>query len=1082
MRKREFAKLQAISFLPLLLSLMLILSSIAYAFPEKVQNKSMGTPILSSQKVTVLIELKDPSTIALQTQTPFSIHHPMTIQHQETLQSRQEEVLKQISLQNIPFKPIGSLKHTFNGLIVEVAEYHLPLISTLPTVKKCMILEDLFDLDRWAAGVSLHVLNPSSRNIPYTGKGTRIGIIDTGVDYLHEDFTPPGIRGENTKTVDGDDFADDIYEEDVLKEDDQDPMDDAIQHGGHGTHVAGIAGGNHPSIPEMPGIAPDASLYAYKVFSSNPKAGGAQGAHIVMAVERSIEDECTVINLSLGHRARKMSDYEDSPYITVFQRAVDAGVIVVATAGNNGSRFLEEGLDNESPMSAPGTFDSVIQVAASDDRHFRPITLQFQDSREVHINAQQSYFTPSFPEHFAMLEIVNAGYGRKEDLEGMDLTGKIALISRGPVENAITFREKNLNAKEAGAAACIIYNYDLSPFLAIMITDGDIVDPWSLELLPTLSVTSMGGQYLKEFMITGLKMELAPRAVTSIADFTSAGPSPDGLSNQFKPELCAPGTSIYSSLPSSLSKEGNKVQWGSRQGTSMAAPVVTGSIALLKEARPWLSPAQCKALLMNTAELLTNPLNGEVFSFLYQGSGQINVEAALDSPIIAMPPAFMRSFDDKEKAISLEIENFSEERVFVDLRSVIYDGGELADKISISLDKPFIELAPQSKENLQLWVQLDEELSILKKIEGVLWLDVHSSINTGGITHNLHVPFILYQAETFMEIEKAVAQVELSSEKLDINENPSLSVSFQLNTGSQVRTTDKEGKQTINVRNYASRFSIHIEDQEGNNLGTIYYSELMPIGKYHLGFNGRNILNHWFLEDGAYRMVFSLHCLLYNSDTQERKLLMLAMAEEQFELSQSPLSIPVQTLLSLPRLMENNRRYSMKLYVLDFKDIRHIQANILFPSAWQNLLLIPGEDQLDESHLWKENEDGRRVLHIEALRRQVLAKESWQALEISFTYHTEELPELPELDIQLSDEHKIPRKVLIELPKMDSYLDKMKVLDLNQDGKIDNLDAVILLQHYGLNYQDREWNPAWDLNNDWKLDLEDLKLFAYFVP
>jgi minor extracellular serine protease Vpr len=1082
MRKREFAKLQAISFLPLLLSLMLILSSIAYAFPEKVQNKSMGTPILSSQKVTVLIELKDPSTIALQTQTPFSIHHPMTIQHQETLQSRQEEVLKQISLQNIPFKPIGSLKHTFNGLIVEVAEYHLPLISTLPTVKKCMILEDLFDLDRWAAGVSLHVLNPSSRNIPYTGKGTRIGIIDTGVDYLHEDFTPPGIRGENTKTVDGDDFADDIYEEDVLKEDDQDPMDDAIQHGGHGTHVAGIAGGNHPSIPEMPGIAPDASLYAYKVFSSNPKAGGAQGAHIVMAVERSIEDECTVINLSLGHRARKMSDYEDSPYITVFQRAVDAGVIVVATAGNNGSRFLEEGLDNESPMSAPGTFDSVIQVAASDDRHFRPITLQFQDSREVHINAQQSYFTPSFPEHFAMLEIVNAGYGRKEDLEGMDLTGKIALISRGPVENAITFREKNLNAKEAGAAACIIYNYDLSPFLAIMITDGDIVDPWSLELLPTLSVTSMGGQYLKEFMITGLKMELAPRAVTSIADFTSAGPSPDGLSNQFKPELCAPGTSIYSSLPSSLSKEGNKVQWGSRQGTSMAAPVVTGSIALLKEARPWLSPAQCKALLMNTAELLTNPLNGEVFSFLYQGSGQINVEAALDSPIIAMPPAFMRSFDDTEKAISLEIENFSEERVFVDLRSVIYDGGELADKISISLDKPFIELAPQSKENLQLWVQLDEELSILKKIEGVLWLDVHSSINTGGITHNLHVPFILYQAETFMEIEKAVAQVELSSEKLDINENPSLSVSFQLNTGSQVRTTDKEGKQTINVRNYASRFSIHIEDQEGNNLGTIYYSELMPIGKYHLEFNGRNILNHWFLEDGAYRMVFSLHCLLYNSDTQERKLLMLAMAEEQFELSQSPLSIPVQTLLSLPRLMENNRRYSMKLYVLDFKDIRHIQANILFPSAWQNLLLIPGEDQLDESHLWKENEDGRRVLHIEALRRQVLAKESWQALEISFTYHTEELPELPELDIQLSDEHKIPRKVLIELPKMDSYLDKMKVLDLNQDGKIDNLDAVILLQHYGLNYQDREWNPAWDLNNDWKLDLEDLKLFAYFVP
>jgi len=1082
MKKFNFAKLQAKSILPVLLSIILILPSLTYAFSNNEPSSALNDAVLSSKQVFVLVELKDPGTIALQNQGTFSIHHPLTVQHQEKISTKQLQVLNELSLRDIPFKHIGSLKHTSNGLIIALGEYHLPLLSCLAGVKKYTVLNDIFELDRWAAAVSLKIMKASSRNIPWTGKGTRIGIIDTGVDYLHEDFTPPGIRGENSKTVDGDDFADDVYEEDVLISDDKDPMDDAIQHGGHGTHVAGIATGNHPSIPGMPGMAPDASLFAYKVFSSKPKAGGAQGAHIVLAVERSIEDECTVINLSLGHRARKMSEYEESPYIKVFQHAVDAGVIVVATAGNNGSRFLEEGLDNEWPMSAPGSFNSVIQVAASDDRHFSPIKLHLHDGRIIQLNAQQSYFTPPIPEHYSMLEIVDAGFGRKEDLEGMDLTGKIALISRGPIEKAITFLEKNRNAKDAGAAACIIYNYDPSPFLAIMVTDGNLIDPWSMKLIPTLSVTSMGGSYFKEFLRYGGKMEFKPRVPTSIADYTSAGPSPDALSNQFKPELCAPGTSIYSSLPSSLSKEGNKVQWGSRQGTSMAAPVVTGSIALLKEARPWLSPAQCKALLMNTAELLTNPLNGEVFSFLYQGSGQINVEAALASPIIAMPPAFMRSFDDTEKAISLEIENFSEERVFVDLRSVIYDGGELADKISISLDKPFIELAPQSKENLQLWVQLDEELSILKKIEGVLWLDVHSSINTGGITHNLHVPFILYQAETFMEIEKAVAQVELSSEKLDINENPSLSVSFQLNTGSQVRTTDKEGKQTINVRNYASRFSIHIEDQEGNNLGTIYYSELMPIGKYHLEFNGRNILNHWFLEDGAYRMVFSLHCLLYNSDTQERKLLRLAMAEEQFELSQSPLSIPVQTLLSLPRLMENNRRYSMKLYVLDFKDIRHIQANILFPSAWQNLLLIPGEDQLYESHLWKENEDGRRVLHIEALRRQVLAKESWQALEISFTYHTEELPELPELDIQLSDEHKIPRKVLIELPKMDSYLDKMKVLDLNQDGKIDNLDAVILLQHYGLNYQDREWNPAWDLNNDWKLDLEDLKLFAYFVP
>lgn len=1082
MRMRKFAKLQAISFLPLLLSLMLILSSVAYAFPDQMQSKSLEAPIFSSQKVIVLIELKDPSTISLQTQSPFSIHHPLTIQYQKTLQFKQDQVLEQISLCHIPYKTITSLKHTFNGLILEVAEYHLPFLSKLAGVKRCIVLDDIFELDRWAAAVSLHILNPPLRTIPYTGKGTRIGIIDTGVDYLHEDFSPPGIRGENTKTVDGDDFADDIYEEEVLIEDDKDPMDDAVQNGGHGTHVAGIATGNHPSIPAMPGMAPDASLYAYKVFSSNPKAGGAQGAHIVMAVERSIEDECTVINLSLGHRARKMSDYEDSPYITVFQRAVDAGVIVVATAGNNGSRFLEEALDNEWPMSAPGTFDSVIQVAASDDRHFMPIKLLFQDSREVHINAQQSYFTPSFPQHFAMLEMVDAGYGRTEDLEGIDLKGKIALISRGPIENAITFREKNLNAKEAGAVGCVIYNYDPTPFLAIMLTDGDIIDPWSLELLPTLSVTSMGGQHLKEYMKTGLNMELSPHAIASIADFTSAGPSPDGLSNQFKPELCAPGTSIYSSLPSSLGKEENKVQWGTRQGTSMAAPVVTGSIALLKEAKPWLSPEQCKALLMNTANLLSNPITGEVFSFLYQGAGQIDVEAALASPIIASPPAFMRSYEDTEKALSLSIENISEERIFVDLRNVIYDGANLSDKIILTFDKPFLEILPDSKEDLKLWIHMEDEVKIQKKIEGVLWMDVHSSNSRGSITHNLHLPFILYSPEHFLEVDKTVSQVELSTNIVDMNEPQKMNVSFQLNTGSQVRTTDKDGKQSINVRNYASRFSVHVEDEKGQMLGNIFYAELLPVGKYSFEFDGRNTMEHLFLEDGSYRMVFSIHCLLYNSDTQARKTLLLPVAQTDFDLKHSPLSRPVDSVVSIPRLMENNRRYSMKLYIMDFKELNHMEAEIVFPSQWQNLIILPNEEQLDQKYSWADLEDGRKQLKIAVLRGQGMRKDFWKALELSFTYHTEALPEMPLLTIQLSDEHQISRKIKTHFPETDSYQDHLKVLDLNHDGSINELDTQVLLSHFGGNYLDSSWNPSCDLNFDWKIDLEDIKLFAYHTP
>ncbi|MFA6963972.1 MAG: S8 family serine peptidase, partial [Patescibacteria group bacterium] len=118
-----------------------------------------------------------------------------------------------------------------------------------------------------------------------TGKGMRIAIIDTGVDYSHADLG--GCLGANCKVIGGYDFV----------SNDNDPMDDQ----GHGTHVAATAAGKGL----LNGVAPDASIIAYKVLDQN---GSGYSSAVIQAIERSADpngdgdtsDHVDVASMSLG--------------------------------------------------------------------------------------------------------------------------------------------------------------------------------------------------------------------------------------------------------------------------------------------------------------------------------------------------------------------------------------------------------------------------------------------------------------------------------------------------------------------------------------------------------------------------------------------------------------------------------------------------------------------------------------------------------------------------------------------------------------------------------------------------------------
>ncbi|KAF9200877.1 hypothetical protein BGZ59_003041, partial [Podila verticillata] len=173
-----------------------------------------------------------------------------------------------------------------------------------------------------------------------TGKGVKVGIIDTGIDYKHPAFAAKGANegcfgrfGKNCRVVKGWDFVGDDYDGTNTPKPDADPMDCQ----GHGSHVAGIVGGDARNVKTAPlppqpfvGVAPEVSLGAYRVFGCN----GSSGTDIIMAaMEMAFNDGMDLINMSLGGGAA----YKYNPEAALSDKLIARGMALAASAGNDGS-------------------------------------------------------------------------------------------------------------------------------------------------------------------------------------------------------------------------------------------------------------------------------------------------------------------------------------------------------------------------------------------------------------------------------------------------------------------------------------------------------------------------------------------------------------------------------------------------------------------------------------------------------------------------------------------------------------------------------------------------------------------------
>jgi len=211
----------------------------------------------------------------------------------------------------------------FNGISIKNISYefiqrikNLPYVKTvIPNYKISVTLDESTPLinadDLWK------IEDAYGRNI--TGKGIKIAILDTGVDYTHPDLKDNYIQQGSYDIINND----------------TDPMDD----NDHGTHCAGIICGKGISSNfQYIGVAPDAKYYAIKILNEN---GDGNFETYLSGMEKALDpnsdgdysDHSDIISLSFG---TDEPGRPDDQFCKVIDNIVEAGVIVVAAAGNRG--------------------------------------------------------------------------------------------------------------------------------------------------------------------------------------------------------------------------------------------------------------------------------------------------------------------------------------------------------------------------------------------------------------------------------------------------------------------------------------------------------------------------------------------------------------------------------------------------------------------------------------------------------------------------------------------------------------------------------------------------------------------------
>ncbi len=428
----------------------------------------------------------------------------------------------------------------------------------------------------------------------------------------------------------------------------------------HGTHVAGIIGGYADSYTDKDGnpvkdeegndipfrgIAIDTQLVLMKVFPDLSE--GAETDDILAALEDAVLLGVDAINMSLGAACGFVREKDGDPVNDVYDKINASGVSLVTAASNHYSSAFGGAQGNTSfvtnpdngTIGSPSTYPAALSVASIDGIKSKYIVgngskvFFFNESNSIS-GEENNFFDELFSDVKSKGERYNftesqhpnrynnvsvgadgtltvkyvtvPGYGYRVNYSTVDVEGKIALVSRGDS----TFEDKALQAKNAGAIGCIIYNN----------IEGDILmSMGKTDHIPTISISKEDGTELAKVKEGTLTLSYEQEAGPFMSDFSSWGPLPDLT---LKPDITAHGGNITSSVP------GDK--YDQISGTSMACPNMCGLVVLIRQFikdqsryndMTWKQiSVLTNQMLMSTATIILNQ-QGNPYSPRKQGAG-----------------------------------------------------------------------------------------------------------------------------------------------------------------------------------------------------------------------------------------------------------------------------------------------------------------------------------------------------------------------------------------------------------------------------------------------------------------------------
>ncbi|KAG8157877.1 hypothetical protein KVR01_012149 [Diaporthe batatas] len=492
----------------------------------------------------------------------------------------------------------------------------------------------------------------------YTGEGVKIGVIDSGIDYLHPALG--GGFGEGYLVSYGTDLVGDDYTGYNTPVPDDDPMD----CGGHGTHVAGIVAAQ-PNEYNFTGSAPGVTLGAFRVFGCD---GDSADDVLIAAFNLAYEAGSDIITASIGGS----SGWSEEPWSVATERIVAAGVPCTLSAGNSGQygQFFASSAADGKGVTSVASFDNSQSPQLLSEGTYT--------TSEANTSDTFGWVASSipFPNVTLPLWAVSNTTTVVDDAcsplpaDTPDLSGYIVLIRRG----TCTFASKANNVAAFGAQYVLFYaNSDV-------VISGDMTG--AIGILGAGMVSAeQGAEFVAELnagldvVLTIIDPHFAGIIYTSVQNkltggyasaYTSWGPT---YELDVYPDVAGVGGNVLSTYPLALGG------YAVLSGTSMAAPQVAAIYALVGQVRGTFDPTILGNVITNTAKAASwndgTATYGALAPVAQQGPGLIQAyDAAFSTTLLSVGSI---SFNDTEHFVdsyAFAIENTGSSSVTYTLSNV----------------------------------------------------------------------------------------------------------------------------------------------------------------------------------------------------------------------------------------------------------------------------------------------------------------------------------------------------------------------------------------------------------------------------